>query len=113
MIKEAGFSSVRINLNPFTQMDSQNKINANWLETLDWVVNKSLEAKLMVILDLHEYTTMADNPEAKKEMFLSFWKQIGNRYKDKSANVVFELLNEPNQKLTAEMQAGLAAMRGG
>jgi len=48
MIKEAGFSSVRINLNPFTQMDSQNKINANWLETLDWVVNKSLEAKLMV-----------------------------------------------------------------
>jgi endoglucanase len=103
MIKDAGFSSVRINLNPFTQMDSKNKINSGWIETLDWIINKSLQANLMVILDLHEYTTMADNPEAKKEMFLSFWKQIADRYKDKSANVVFELLNEPNQKLTAEM----------
>jgi endoglucanase len=35
MIKDAGFSLVRINLHPFTQMDSQNKINSNWLETLD------------------------------------------------------------------------------
>jgi len=57
----------------------------------------------MVILDLHEYTTMADNPEAKKEMFLSFWKQIGKQVqKTNSANVVLKLLNEPNQKLTAE-----------
>ena len=103
MIKDAGFSTVRINLNPFTQMDSQNKINPGWLETLDWVVTKGLDANLMIILDLHEYTTMADNPEAKKEMFLSFWKQIAPRYKDKSANVLFELLNEPNQKLTVEM----------
>jgi len=103
MIKDAGFSSVRVNLNPFSQMDSQNKINQNWLETLDWVVNRGLEANLMVILDLHEYTTMADNPQAKKEMFLSFWRQIAPRYKDKSGNLLFELLNEPNQKLTVEM----------
>jgi endoglucanase len=103
MIKEAGFSTVRVNLNPFRQMDNQNKINPHWLETLDWIVNKSLEANLMIILDLHEFTTMADNPEAKKDMFLSFWKQTAARYKDKSGNVLFELLNEPNQKLTAEM----------
>ena len=103
MIKEAGFSTVRVNLFPFTQMDSQNKINPKWLETLDWVVDKGLEANLMVILDLHEYTAMADNPEAKKEMFFSFWRQVAPRYKDKSGKVVFELLNEPNQKLTPEM----------
>ena len=103
MIKDAGFSTVRVNLNPFSQMDDKNKINNHWLETLDWVINKGLEANLMVILDLHEYTTMADNPEGKKEMFLSFWRQIALRYKDKSRNLVFELLNEPNQKLTVEM----------
>ena len=103
MIKDAGFSNVRVNLFPFTQMDSQNKINPKWLETLDWVVEKGLEANLMVILDLHEYTAMADNPEAKKEMFFSFWRQVAPRYKDKSSKVVFELLNEPNQKLTPEM----------
>jgi endoglucanase len=103
MIKDTGFSSVRINLHPFTQMDSQNKINSNWLETLDWVVNKGLEANLMIILDLHEFTAMADNPEAKKAMFLSFWEQVAPRYKDRSDKLVFEVLNEPNQKLTVEM----------
>lgn len=103
MIKEAGFSTVRVNLNPFRQMDTQNKIDTHWLETLDWVVNKGLEADLKIILDLHEFTTMADNPEAKKDMFLSFWKQISARYKDKSRKVLFELLNEPNQKLKAEL----------
>jgi endoglucanase len=103
MIKEAGFSNVRVNLNPFRQMDSQYKINPHWLETLDWVVDKALEANLMVILDLHEYTTMADDPEAKKGMFLAFWKQVAPRYRDKSDKVVFEILNEPNQKLTVDM----------
>ena len=103
MIKDAGFSTIRINLNPFRQMDSLNKINPHWLETLDWVIDKGLEAKLMIILDLHEFTAMAENPEAKKEMFLSFWKQVAPRYKDKSGNVLFELLNEPNKKLTVEM----------
>jgi endoglucanase len=103
MIKEAGFSAVRINLHPFSQMDNQHIINPGWLETLDWVVEKGLEANLMLILDLHEFTAMADNPEAKKEMFLSFWQQIAPRYKDKSDKVVFEVLNEPNKKLSVEM----------
>jgi endoglucanase len=103
MIKDAGFSTVRVNLHPFSQMDSQHIINPDWLQTLDWVVDKGLEANLMIILDLHEFTAMADNPEAKKEMFLSFWKQVAPRYKDKSDKVMFEVLNEPNQKLTVEM----------
>ncbi len=103
MIKDAGFTNIRVNLFPFSQMDSMNIIDSHWLETLDWVIEKGLEANLMIILDLHEYTAMADNPEAKKEMFLSFWKQVAPRYKDKSNNVVFELLNEPNNKLTVEM----------
>jgi endoglucanase len=103
MLKDAGFSSVRINLNPFREMDSQNRINSHWLETLDWVINKGLDANLMIILDLHEFTTMADDPEAKKPMFLSFWEQVAPRYKDKSGKLIFELLNEPNKKLTVEM----------
>jgi len=103
MIKDAGFSSVRINLYPFKHMDSQYKIDSKWMETLDWTVNKGLDAGLVVILDLHEFTAMADNPEAKKEMFLSFWKQVAPRYKDKSPMVIFEILNEPNRKLTVDM----------
>jgi endoglucanase len=103
MIKEAGFSNIRVNLQPFSAMDSAYKINPGWLETLDWVVKKGTEAKLMIILDMHEYNAMAADPVAKKEMFLSVWKQLAPRYKDQPNNVLFEILNEPNQKLTPEL----------
>jgi endoglucanase len=103
MIKDAGFSNVRVNLSPFSHMDKQYLIDPHWLETLDWVVDKALAADLMIILDLHEYTTMANDPMSKKEMFLSFWRQVAPRYGNKPANVVFEILNEPNQKLTSDM----------
>jgi endoglucanase len=103
MIKDAGFSSIRVNLHTFSHMDSDYKIEPKWLEALDWIVKHGLEAKLMVILDMHEFNAMADDPVGKKEMFLSVWKQIAPRYKDQSNDLIFELLNEPNRKLTAEM----------
>jgi len=103
MIKEAGFSNIRVNLHTFSHMDKDYKIDQPFLDALDWVVKKGTEAKLMVILDMHEYTAMADDPVAKKEMFLAVWRQLAPRYKDQPNNVIFELLNEPNQKLTTEM----------
>lgn len=103
MIKDAGFSNVRVNLYPFAYMDRNYKIGPVWLENLDWVVKTGLGAGLMVILDLHEYNAMAVDPAAKKEMFLSVWKQLAPRYKDQPGNLLFEILNEPNQKLTPEL----------
>ncbi len=102
-IKEAGFSTIRINLFAFSGMDKNYILNPKWLETLDWAVKKGLEAKLMVILDMHEYNAMADDPIAKKEMFMAVWRQLAPRYKDQPSDVVFELLNEPNQKLSIEL----------
>lgn len=103
-IKDAGFSTIRVNLFAFSGMDSiTHKLRPEWLNTLDWVVKKGLEAKLMVILDMHEFTAMADDPVAKKEMFLSVWRQLAPRYKDTPSDVLFELLNEPNQKLSVQL----------
>lgn len=103
MIKEGGFSTIRVNIHPFKHMDSSYKINPKWLETLDWVVKKGLEAKLMIILDLHEFNAMADDPIAKKEMFMSVWRQLAPRFKDQPNDVVFEILNEPNRKLSVAL----------
>ncbi len=103
MIKDAGFSTIRVNLHTFSHMNSEYKIDPKWLEALDWIVEKGLEAKLMVILDMHEFNAMADDPVGKKDMFLAVWKQLAPRYKDQPADLLFELLNEPNRKLSAEM----------
>jgi endoglucanase len=104
MIKDAGFSNIRVNLHAFSHMDKTTyQFDPKWLETLDWVVKEGLEAKLMVILDMHEFTRMADDPVGKKEMFLAVWRQLAPRYKDQPSQVIFEVLNEPNQKLTVDM----------
>ncbi len=103
MIKDAGFSNIRVNLHPFSHMDKSYTIDPMWLATLDWVVQKGLEANLMIILDLHEYNAMADDPEAKKEMLFAVWRQLAPRYKDRPSQVIFELLNEPNRKLSVDL----------
>ncbi len=105
IIKEGGFSTVRINLHPFRHMDVDNnyKLPQSWFDVLDWAVENALANDLLVIIDFHEYNAMADDPEGKKEIFLSFWRQVAPRYKDMPANVLFEILNEPNRQLTPEL----------
>ncbi|MRW94753.1 cellulase family glycosylhydrolase [Duganella sp. FT80W] len=107
MLKEAGFSSVRLNLHPFSHMDASNTISPQWLATLDWAVAQSLAAGLMPVLDLHEFGAMAENLEGNKPKLLAAWRQLAQRYRDQPSDVVFELLNEPNGQLTDQLWNGL------
>jgi endoglucanase len=102
LIKEAGFSNVRINLHPFRdgRLAADHKINAAWFDVLDWAVEHALANRLMVILDLHEFQAMGDDPLGNKDRFLSAWRQIAGHFKDAPDDVLFEILNEPNKKLT-------------
>jgi endoglucanase len=118
MLKDAGFNSVRINLSPFRRMNqtSDFTVPAAWWETLDWAVTNALQVGLMPILDLHEFTSMGNDPEAGKPKFLAFWRQVSERFRDAPDTVLFEILNEPNKKLTAELwnqyaQEALALIR--
>jgi endoglucanase len=117
-IRDAGFTSVRINLQPFRHMDAADgyRLDPAWLDTLDWAVTHALAADLMVILDMHEFGAMGRNPEGHKDEWLAFWRQVAPRYTDSPDAVVFELLNEPFGKLTDEMwnqylREGLAVVR--
>ncbi|HVV70192.1 MAG TPA: glycoside hydrolase family 5 protein [Verrucomicrobiae bacterium] len=102
LLKEAGFQSVRVNLQPFAQMDRDKDwaLRPQWLETLDWVVDKATSQGLQVILDFHEFNRMGDNPEGNKERFLAFWRQLADHCQNTPDSVLFEILNEPNKNLT-------------
>jgi endoglucanase len=100
LLKEAGFNSVRINLQPFRSMTATNTLRDSWYEVLDWAMNGARQQGLAVILDLHEFTSMANDPERGKERFLAFWRQISARYQSAPDDVFFEVLNEPNGGLT-------------
>ncbi len=105
MIKDAGFSSVRINLHPFRHMDNDNgyALRDSWWQVLSWAVDNALKSDLMVILDMHEFGAMGTEPVQNKDRFLAFWRQVSERLRDAPQSVLFEILNEPSRKLDAEM----------
>jgi endoglucanase len=105
LIKEGGFNHVRINLHPFrdAKLGTDHAVGAAWFETLDWAVRQALASELLVILDFHEFQAMGEDPAGNKERFLAVWRQIAEHCKNSPESVLFEILNEPNKKLTAEL----------
>jgi endoglucanase len=55
--------------------------------------------KLNVVLNCHQYDELDKEPGKHLSRLVGLWEQIAARYKDRSATVVFELLNEPHDKL--------------
>jgi endoglucanase len=102
LIKQAGFDSVRINLHPLrdTRVGPNERLPDAWFHTLDWAVSQALAHHLLVVLDLHESEAISNDPAGNRQRFLSEWRQIADRYRGSPNEVVFELLNEPNRKLT-------------
>lgn len=120
LIRAAGFNHVRINLHPFRFMGSAPEftIQPTWLETLDWALEQCRANGLLAILDLHEFTALAANPFGLKLKYLAAWRQLAARYEDAPEEVLFELLNEPNTRLTPEiwnhyLREPLALIRAG
>jgi endoglucanase len=105
LIREAGFSHVRINLHPFrdARPDALHKLSGAWLGTLDWVVEQALAQRLRLVLDFHEFEVMARDPLGKRERFLALWAQIAERNRDRPDEVLFEILNEPHGQLTPDL----------
>ena len=100
LIKEAGFSNVRIVLQPFgySLKDTNFTIAPVFFTNLDWTIQCALTNKLMAIVDFHEHGTLEKDPIGLKPKFLAMWKQIADHCKDYPKEVVFEIANEPNMK---------------
>jgi endoglucanase len=102
LLKEAGFNSVRINLQPFRSMNTANgyALSESWYEVLDCAVREAQAQNLRVILDLHEFNTLGNDPATNKVRFLAFWRQLSVHCQSAPGSVLFEILNEPNHNLT-------------
>ena len=104
-IKEAGFNTIRIPLSTFgpktMHMDAQGHLDPNYLRKLDAVVDAAISAKLFVILDEHDFDDCSKDPDACAQILPNVWAELSDHYKSAPNSVMFELLNEPHDKIDA------------
>jgi endoglucanase len=104
VVAAAGFDSVRVPIrwSAHARKSEPYTIDPRFFERIDWVVEQALAHDLLIILDLHHMTEMMAGPDLYQPFFLALWAQIAERYRDAPPEVIFELLNEPHDRLTAE-----------
>ena len=85
---------------------------------VDWVLDQAERVGLTVVIDVHHFEELDNDPNANRAELIAIWRQIATRYAEQPATVVFELLNEPqgafneNPDLWNEISAEtLAAIR--
>ncbi len=104
IIKDAGFNSVRIPIRwsahalesfPYT-------IDPQFMSRIKWAVDLSLENDLAVVINIHHFEEIFSEPDQQKARFLEMWKQITTAFLNKPSDLMFEILNEPHDNLSAE-----------
>ncbi|MBD3289619.1 cellulase family glycosylhydrolase [candidate division KSB1 bacterium] len=105
LIRDAGFTGVRIPIrwSAHAAVDSPYTISKSFLSRVDWAVNLAEQNDLAAIINIHHYEEIMTEPEAHKERFLGLWRQIASHFQNRPSSIFFEVLNEPNDKLTAEI----------
>lgn len=105
LVQEAGFDFIRLPVrwNTHAEQEWPYTVDPIFFARVDEVVNWALERDLAIILDFHHYEEMMWDPWSHKDRYLGIWKQVAEHYKDYPSNVLFELLNEPNDQLNASL----------
>jgi endoglucanase len=95
LIKDAGFDAVRIPIrwSAHAAMTAPYTIDASLFERVDWAV----------VVNVHHYEEIMQDPQEHRERFLALWEQIADHYRAYPADLLFEVLNEPNGALTSDV----------
>lgn len=102
--KKMGFQNVRIptKWGNLTDENPPYSIDETWLKRVETVVDWALERDLVVILNTHHEEWLLEHyTEDNLKRFEAIWQQIAEHFKDKSENLVFEIINEPYFDLSA------------
>lgn len=116
IVADAGFSHIRLPISwagyadaepPFTIPDGDDPTithpdYSNIWQRVDWSIEQAAANGLIIIIDMHHYDAIHEDPLAERDRFLAMWTQIAERYSTAGEHVVFELLNEPHQTFDVE-----------
>ena len=102
LMKQIGFDTVRLPIkwSAHTQTKAPYRIDPAILARADQVIGQALQQNLKVILDVHHYTELMENPGPHIPRLTAIWEQLGAHYARYPDALIFELINEPHDKVT-------------
>lgn len=96
-LKKAGFGAVRLPVTWGVHSDKNGRINKEWLDRIQEVVDWIIEEDMYCILNMHgDRWIEADKENYNKnsKRFANIWKNIAVRFKDYDEKLIFEGYNE-------------------
>ena len=102
-IKAAGFASVRIPVRwaDYAGKDAPYAIEPAFFDKVEALVKAALKADLQVVLNVHHFDALDQDPVGQRPRFAAIWKQLAARFAGYPDALQFELSNEPHGKHTA------------
>ncbi|MFN4145408.1 MAG: cellulase family glycosylhydrolase [Runella sp.] len=106
LIAKLGFQHVRVPIRwdtpARTLQNAPYTIDTQFLNRIKSVIDKALAENLYVVINMHHHDELFADPDKVKPRFLSQWAQIATFFKNYDSRLLFEVMNEPNSKLTPE-----------
>ena len=102
-IKAAGFASVRIPVRwaDYAGKEAPYAIEPAFFDKVESLVKAALKADLQVVLNVHHFDALDQDPVGQRPRFAAIWKQLAARFAGYLDALQFELSNEPHGKHTA------------
>jgi len=110
----ADFNNVRVPVrwSNHASPDESAKIDPLFANRIDGIVDSLLKKNVYVILNMHHYSQLFGDkvsngefevaPEVIEKRMINIWRQLAERYKNRSPKLIFELMNEPHGKLDSD-----------
>jgi len=107
-IRAAGFDTVRIPIrwSDYTGPEPSYRIHPDFMALAKQNLANAKAAGLNVILNVHHFEELMDNPQGHMKRFRAIWRELGATFANEPSNVWFETLNEPNKNLKGKLMQG-------
>jgi endoglucanase len=105
--KDAKFGHVRIPVtwNSHVELTAPYKVDEDFMNRVELIVDWAIDRDLYVILYVHHDDWLKKDFDniVNRNRFDSIWLQVSERFKHKSARLIFEILNEPHNITIAQL----------
>ena len=111
-MKHEGFDHVRVPVgwHQFAGPGPDFKLEPEIFAQVDFVVTNALKNQLAVLVNIHHFNALDQDPTNATPEFLAIWRQIAAHYQKFPNELAFELDNEPHEHATTAVMNPIDAL---